>query len=1069
MGLAFALMLPVVVWADDWPMWRHDAQRAAACEENLPSTLYLRWTRELPRVVPAWPNEPRLHFDTAYELVIAGKRLFVASPNDGSIRAYDTATGTETWRFYTDGPARFAPAVWRGSVFAVSDDGFLYALDAATGKMLWRVNGAELPPRRHLGNNHLVSFRVARGGPVVADGVVYFAAGIWPTLSVAVRAVDAATGKPVWTNSDCYWLPKVRIDHNIIKDAALSPQGYLSINGGRLLVPNGRSMPARFDRRTGKLLYYVQGYRRGACQVTTMGRYAFVGRAAVVDVTTGREVGSKWAAAGKDAPQAFDPRKFDLFEGPIFGYKFMPACSAWSVLTPTRVYGLHRGTFYAYDLTRPKISEYARKQGNFDLKPWRWDLPELWRLNTPLRNKSLRCDALIKASARLYGAVGRTLFAVELPKNASGKAKFAWALKLESEPASLAAADGKLFVSTVEGRILCLGAKPPSVRRWPLQTVALPSPRPATARKVSTILKATGVSDGFAVLLDIKEPLGAIAAFLKQSRLRLVAVVPGARVVRTLRDKLIAAGVYGSRVEVFAGEPFRFDLPPYLATLMVVGSSHSTEAAAKICELFRVLRPYGGVACVEMNEDAHRALVKASQKAAIENARVERVDGFSMLRRVGMLKGAAPWTHECADAARTFYSRDERVRAPLGVLWYGDGVGYGFYKRKDYGSGVKPQCAGGRVVALRQMNPSTLCAVDAYTGRQLWTKPVGRFTRHATMPDAVYVADGDALAVLDAATGEERLRVALDTGRAKGQEPIARDIRVDGSVVVVAVGLGDIQGRSYMQMQIGGLWDSKMLIALDRTSGKQLWRREAKERFNDSAFAMGDGKIFCTDSFSPVEGWRQKLHGVERTKVKSTIMALDARTGKVKWRHTVENPYREFPPGHWLGQRASDEWLGYSKSCDILLAGRTGNMYGFDALNGKLLWQGKGGAQPIIIRDRTFITQGGAEFEIATGKRIGKRTYPMRKHGCNYAVESVHLLLRRDATVSYTDLDSPDLLTYWLRNVRSGCSASIIAADGLLNVPCFAFGCVCNYPIQTSFAMVTMPDVATWAKPMPYK
>jgi len=51
--------------------------------------------------------------------------------------------------------------------------------------------------------------------------------------------------------------------------------------------------------------------------------------------------------------------------------------------------------------------------------------------------------------------------------------------------------------------------------------------------------------------------------------------------------------------------------------------------------------------------------------------------------------------------------------------------------------------------------------------------------------------------------------------------------------------------------------------------------------------------------------------------------------------------------------------------------------------------------------------------------------------------------------------------------VRSGCSNSLVAADGLLNVPNFAVGCVCNYPIQTAFAMVHMPEAADWADETP--
>jgi len=51
------------------------------------------------------------------------------------------------------------------------------------------------------------------------------------------------------------------------------------------------------------------------------------------------------------------------------------------------------------------------------------------------------------------------------------------------------------------------------------------------------------------------------------------------------------------------------------------------------------------------------------------------------------------------------------------------------------------------------------------------------------------------------------------------------------------------------------------------------------------------------------------------------------------------------------------------------------------------------------------------------------------------------------------------------------CVNNVIPADGLLNVPNFCADCVCNLPIQTSFAMVYMPEAADWggakAIPMP--
>lgn len=77
------------------------------------------------------------------------------------------------------------------------------------------------------------------------------------------------------------------------------------------------------------------------------------------------------------------------------------------------------------------------------------------------------------------------------------------------------------------------------------------------------------------------------------------------------------------------------------------------------------------------------------------------------------------------------------------------------------------------------------------------------------------------------------------------------------------------------------------------------------------------------------------------------------------------------------------------------------------------------------------------------------------------------ILRRRCAT--YADLKQG--AEHSLRNVRSGCSNSLVAAGGLLNVPCYAVGCVCNYPLQTSFSMFHLPESADWeaVKPLVLK
>ena len=94
--------------AGDWPMWRYDAARSAAAPAGIGTNLALLWSRKLPPVRPAWPLElnQRINFDASYEPVVMGQRLFLGSPNDGSVTAFDTGTGEEHWKFYTEGPVR---------------------------------------------------------------------------------------------------------------------------------------------------------------------------------------------------------------------------------------------------------------------------------------------------------------------------------------------------------------------------------------------------------------------------------------------------------------------------------------------------------------------------------------------------------------------------------------------------------------------------------------------------------------------------------------------------------------------------------------------------------------------------------------------------------------------------------------------------------------------------------------------------------------------------------------------------------------------------------------------------
>ncbi|MDP6447957.1 MAG: PQQ-binding-like beta-propeller repeat protein, partial [Pirellulaceae bacterium] len=311
LALLACIALHSIAAAADWPMWRADSHRSSATAGDLPAELHLQWTRRLPPPQPAWPNEPRLHFDASYEPIVMGGRMFVGSMVDGSMTAVDCESGKELWRFYANGPIRLAPIGFGEKVCFGSDDGWLYCLDAATGEQIWKASGAprDRQQRLHLGNARLVSFWPVRGGPVHSAGVVYFGAGVWPTLGVFIHAVDAETGELIWTNGTSHAIESVRIDHNYLHEAGLSPQGHLLVSGDMLIVPNGRSMPARLDRKTGKLHYFVQGYRNGDSRVVVDGEIALVGRTGVVNLKDGREIANRWVDAGKDAPNGWSSAK----------------------------------------------------------------------------------------------------------------------------------------------------------------------------------------------------------------------------------------------------------------------------------------------------------------------------------------------------------------------------------------------------------------------------------------------------------------------------------------------------------------------------------------------------------------------------------------------------------------------------------------------------------------------------------------------------------------------------------------------------------------------------------------
>jgi outer membrane protein assembly factor BamB len=1043
LSAVLGLLLPVegqIVEGADWPQWRYDAQHSAASPEDLPANLAIHWQRDLPKLTPAWPDQPKMPFDAVYEPIVVGQQMIVGSSHEGSVTSYDTASGDVRWTFFAEGPVRFAPLAHEDRLYFVSDDGYLYCLNAADGSLVWRFRGG--PSNRNvLGNERLISTWPARGAPVVAEGKVYFAAGIWPFMGIFLHALDAQTGEVVWTNDGDGSL-YIKQPHNTDSFAGVAPQGPLAAIGDKLLIPGGRSVPACYDRTTGMLLYYAlaeNAKKGGGSEVAASNRLIFNGGEAF-DLATEKHLGS---------------------------------IGEHIALTGERLYAGEGSQIRELDLTSSMVKEEITVDRKGEtVKSTKWSIRELGKAAVP------DLTAMIAAGSRLYVGSAGKLAAYDLPLSKDENSKPAWEIAIEGTPGSLVAADGKLLAATLEGRIYCLAdaaAAPAGPKQHGLPAEPLATNEAARA-KVAGVLRESKVRDGYALVWGgASEEL--VGELLKQSQLRVVVVEPDAKAARALRTRLSAAGLAGERASVIVPEPEGIELPPYFASLVLVDSlpSNREKQSALVAKLYASLRPFGGAMCLPVDSDESKEFVEAGKSLNLEQATWTTADEQTLVVREGALPGSADWTHEHADASNTRVSKDSRVKAPLGLLWFGGAGNDAILPR--HGHGPQPQVVDGRLF-IEGMD--MIRAIDIYTGRVLWeaTLPgVGELynntahqpganssgTNYIATQDGVYVALGNSCVVLDPATGERIAEHRLPVP-AGGMEPpkwgyisVFEDYLVGGSDPLFNPDLASARGENDNHSF------SRGLTVLDRASGKVLWSAMAKSGFRHNAICIGGGRLYAIDRMSGPELARLKRRG-EESPHKPRLIAFDLASGKELW--STE-------------QDVFGTWLSYSAERDLLVeAGRVASdtisdepkgMRVYPSAGGASIWENKSYTGPAMIHHDTILMAGKACDLLTGAPRM--REHPLtgesvewtwsRNYGCNTPMASENLLTFRSGAAGYFDLCT-DGGTGNFGGFRSSCSNNLVVAGGVLTAPDYTRTCTCSYQNQTSIALVPTADVETW-------
>jgi outer membrane protein assembly factor BamB len=449
-------------------------------------------------------------------------------------------------------------------------------------------------------------------------------------------------------------------------------------------------------------------------------------------------------------------------------------------------------------------------------------------------------------------------------------------------------------------------------------------------------------------------------------------------------------------------------------------------------------------------------------------------------------------------------SDDNRVRAPLGVLWFGGSSNMDVLPR--HGHGPPEQVVGGRLF-IQGMH--SVSARDVYTGRVIWKhdfKDLGTFgiyynetyadtplstaynqkhipgangrgTNYIATEDSVYVALKGECQMLDSRTGELKKTIKL---REDAKDPaqwafigVLDDLLIGGDDFAhFSLQFGTVKSRTAAPIE--DLSASGGLAVFDRHSGELLWRVKARHSFLHNGIVAGNGRIYCIDKLTAHAENLLERRGADLPK-DYRVIALDARTGKVLWEQEKD---------------IFGTWLGYSKEHDVLLqAGAKasdrisiGSRRWHDRLRGQNRPRALAGSQtrlhrPLHPAQRThphrceLLQQLRRRFQPAHRRAASREKSAHRKmepwrlnrtYGCNTIIASEHLLTYRSGAAGFYDLDSMSG-TSNLGGFKSGCTSNLVVANGVLNAPDYTRTCSCAYQNQTSLALIHMPEMEMWS------
>jgi outer membrane protein assembly factor BamB len=456
--------------SDDWPTFRHDTMRSGAIETTVPpAELKHTWSRKLGGRLSA--------------SVVAEGKLFVASIDTHSVHALDAATGESVWNFTTGGRVDSPPTIWQGRALFGSADGHVYCLKANDGELIWRYRAAP-EDRRMMAFGQFESVWPVHGSVLVQNDVLYCVAGRTMFLDGGLRLLrlDPKTGhtlsETILDNKDPNTQENLQVHIRGLNMPVALPD-ILSSDGKYVYM---RSLPFTLEGKRKSVTYVPVNEQQGD------DLHLFCPTGFLDDSLWHRSYwgyGRAWASgaggyyrAGRAIP-AGRPLVFD--DEKVFGYGRLWSYYRWTTPLEFHLFAAEKQPEIVSAATERKpVKKNGKRVGSKTLSVTRfvsdWSDDVSVQINSMVLTKNALFAAgppdlqdeeesvkslrnpqtqkkLAEQAAAFEGKRGALLVAVSRD---TGEKLASYRLDFVPRFDSLIAANGRLYMSTIDGEVRCL-------------------------------------------------------------------------------------------------------------------------------------------------------------------------------------------------------------------------------------------------------------------------------------------------------------------------------------------------------------------------------------------------------------------------------------------------------------------------------------------------------------------------------------------------------------------------------------------------------------------------------------